>query len=63
MVFTALSLREIEILNCVICEMMNDDVDVEVIDLDVFFGIGCEMFVDDECVCLDLVFSDDDVLS
>jgi hypothetical protein len=59
---TALSLREIEILNRAIREMTNDDADVEAIDPDVFFGIGCETLVDDECACLDSVPSDDDVL-
>lgn len=59
---TALTLREIGMLNSTICELTNNDERASVIDPDEFFGIGGESLLLDECACLDSIPSDDEVL-
>lgn len=59
---TALTLREIGMLNSTIRELTNDDERASVIDPDVFFGIGGETLLLDECSCLDSIPRDDELL-
>ena len=59
---TALTLREIGLLNSAISELTNDDERASLIDPDVFFGIGGESLLLDECACLNSIPSDDEVM-